>query len=105
MQSFFLNIKFNIPSVNMGGLDLESIDADVSNLIVGINTEEHLAELNHKMLNEQGDPHDESSLRDIDILVRRIRQSSDNLLILPAQISHRLPILLAYLSYRVYLQT
>jgi len=79
--------------VNVGSLEEHYVElAKVypsAKFIVTVNTEEDLAELNHKILNEQGAPHDEGNLLDIHILVRRIQQSSDNLLILPAQASDK----------------
>ena len=79
--------------VNVGSLDEHYVEfANVypnARFIVTVNTEEDLAELNQEILNEREAPDTDGILRDIHRLVRRIRQSSDNLLILPAQASDK----------------
>jgi hypothetical protein len=79
--------------VNIGSLEEHYVElAKVypnARFIIMVDTEEDLINLNQKILNEQGAPHDEGSLDDIHILVRRIWQSSDNLLILPVQTSDK----------------
>jgi GR25 family glycosyltransferase involved in LPS biosynthesis len=79
--------------VNVGLLDEHYVEFAKeypnARFIVTVNTEEDLAELNQEILNEREAPDDGGSLRNIHRLVRRIRQSSDKLLILPAQASDK----------------
>ena len=79
--------------VNIGSLDEHYVELvkvyPNARFIVTVNTEEDLAALEQEIVNERGAPDDEGSLCDIHRLVRRIRQSSDNLLILPAQASDK----------------
>jgi len=80
-ESLFRNKRGRVfdAYVNVGSLEEHYVELTKvypsARFIVTVNTEEDLAELNHKILNEQGDPHDEGSLHDIHILVRRIRQT------------------------------
>jgi hypothetical protein len=79
--------------VNVGSLDEHYVEfAKVypnARFIVTVNNEKDLSELNQEMVNKGEAPDDEGSLRGIRRLVRRIRQSSDNLLILPAGASDK----------------
>ena len=79
--------------VNIGSLDEYYVElAKVypnARFIVTINTEEDVAELKQEIVNEHKSLDDEGSLRDIHRLVRHIRKSSDNLLILPTQASDK----------------
>lgn len=93
-ESLFRNKRGRVfdAYVNVGSLEEHYVELakvyPTAMFIVTVNTEEDLAELNQKTVNEQGGPDEEDSMHDIHRLVRRIRQSSDNLLILPAQASN-----------------
>jgi GR25 family glycosyltransferase involved in LPS biosynthesis len=88
--------------VNVGSLDKHYIEFAKaypnSRFIVTVNTEEDLAELNQEILKDHESPDNEGSLRDIRKLVRRIQQSSDNLLILPVQASDKLKSICQFLE-------
>ncbi len=94
-ENLFCNKKGRVFDVyvNVGSLDEHYVEFAKeypnARFIVTVNTEKDLAELNQEILNEREAPDDGGSLRNIHRLVRRIRQSSDNLLILPAQASDK----------------
>jgi GR25 family glycosyltransferase involved in LPS biosynthesis len=94
-ENLFCNKRWRVfdAYVNVGSLDEHYVEFAKaypnSRFIVTVNTEKDLAELNQEIVNEREAPDDEVSLRDIRKLVRRIQQSSDNLLILPAQASDK----------------
>ncbi|MHB9075273.1 MAG: family 16 glycosylhydrolase [Desulfobaccales bacterium] len=79
--------------VNVGSLDDHYVELAKaypnSRFIVTVNTEEDLSELNQEISNNREVPDDGRGLCNIHKLVRRIRQSSNNLLILPAQTTHK----------------
>lgn len=79
--------------VNVGSLDEHYINLvkmyPNAMFIVTVNKEEDLAKLNQKIVNEREVPDKEFSLWDIQRLISRIRQLSDNLLILSAQASDK----------------
>jgi len=79
--------------VNVGSLDEHYVEFakmyPKAMFIVTVNKKEDLAKLNQKIVNECEVPDKEIGLCDIHRLIIRIRQLSDNLLILPAQASDK----------------